>query len=107
MRFPLTSPRSICSNRIRMLTTREVAKRLGIDTRTLNRYIRVKKVPPPQTIQFGGFRVHSWNEEDVERLRRLLPKIANGRKTRYQKLRETQKAPPKAAAPHKRKTKKK
>ncbi len=55
-----------------MLTTRQVAKQLGIDTRTLNRYIRVKKVPAPETIQFGGFRVHSWSKEDVEQVRKLF-----------------------------------
>ncbi len=90
-----------------MLTTRQVAKQLGIDTRTLNRYIRVKKVPAPETIQFGGFRVHSWSKEDVDQLRKLLPKIANGRKTRYQKLREKQKAPAGVPAPHKRRKRKK
>lgn len=90
-----------------MLTTKEVARRLGIDTRTLNRYVRVKKVPAPKTIQFGRFRVHSWSEEDVEHLRKLLPKIANGRKTRYQKLRDKEKAQPRAAALPKPKKKKK
>jgi predicted DNA-binding transcriptional regulator AlpA len=73
-----------------MLTTTQVAKRLGIDPKTLSRYIAAKKVPTPKVIQFGGFRVHSWDEDDVDRLRALLPKIANGRKTRYQKLREKQ-----------------
>jgi hypothetical protein len=33
----------------------------------------------------GGIKVHAWTASDIERTRKLLPKIANGRKTRYQK----------------------
>ena len=29
--------------------------------------------------------MHLWTEPDIERLRKLLPKIKNGRKLRYQK----------------------
>ena len=68
-----------------MLTTRQVAKRLGIAAKTLSRYVIAGKVPTPRIIQFGKFRVHSWTEPEVEQLRELLPKIANGRKTRHQK----------------------
>jgi hypothetical protein len=32
-------------------------------------------------------RVHDWTEKEIERVRKLLPKIANGRKTRYKKNR--------------------
>jgi hypothetical protein len=45
-------------------------------------------VPTPQIIKAGGNTVHLWTEEEIEHVRKLLPKIANGRKTRYQKLRE-------------------
>jgi hypothetical protein len=49
-----------------------------------------------------------WTEEEIEHVRKLLPKIVNGRQTRYPKLREKQKAQPRAAVPHKtRKPKKK
>lgn len=50
-----------------------------------------------------------WSERDVERLREALPKIANGRKTRYQKLRDKQKegAQARAPGPHNRRAKKK
>jgi len=44
---------------------------------------------------------HIWTEEEIERIRKLLPKIANGRKTRYSKLREKQQPQPGAALPHK------
>jgi predicted DNA-binding transcriptional regulator AlpA len=68
-----------------LLTTRQVAKKLGLTAATLSRYISAKKIPAPEIIRVGSFHVHSWTDADVERLRELLPKIANGRKTRYQK----------------------
>jgi predicted transcriptional regulator len=67
------------------LTTREAARRLGISAAALSRYVSRKKVFEPQLVEIGRLRVHSWTEEDVERLRVLLPKIANGRKTRHKK----------------------
>ena len=63
--------------------------------KTLARYIETGKVPAPEVIHFGKFRVHSWTEEQIERVRKLLPKIKNGRKTRYQK----QKNKPQAKKP--------
>jgi predicted DNA-binding transcriptional regulator AlpA len=66
-------------------STREAAEKLGIDPTTLSRYIAAKKVPEPTTIRLGRFRVHAWTEAEIEHVRRLLPKIANGRKTRYKK----------------------
>jgi hypothetical protein len=83
------------------LTTRQAAKKLGIDPGTLSRYVSSKKIPEPQVVEVGGFRVHSWSEEQIENVRKLLPKIANGRKTRWQRQREKQKSQPKAAVPHK------
>jgi hypothetical protein len=61
---------------------------LGIEPKTLSRYIAAGKVPTPKTVQLGGLRVHAWSERDIEHLRKLLPKIRNGRKTRYKKQRE-------------------
>jgi predicted DNA-binding transcriptional regulator AlpA len=89
-----------------MITTRQAAKKLGIGAKTLSNYIAVKKVPAPQVIKLGKFVVHAWTEAEIEHVRQLLPKIANGRKTRYSKLREKQKAQPKKAAPRKPKKKK-
>jgi hypothetical protein len=71
-------------------STRYAARKLGIDAGTLSRYITTKKIPAPKTVEIGGLRVHSWTEQDIERIRALLPKIANGRKTRYQKQRKKQ-----------------
>ena len=64
---------------------------MGIDATTLSRYISAGKVPEPKVLQVGRFRVHSWTEAEVEHVRKLLPKIANGRKTRYRKKRSAKK----------------
>jgi len=69
-------------------STRQAAKMLGIAPKTLSHYIAVGKVPTPKTVHLGGLRVHQWSERDIEHLRELLPKIENGRKTRYIKQRE-------------------
>jgi len=58
---------------------------LGISAPTLSNYIKVGKIPEPKSVTVGGITVHIWTEADIEHLRQLLPKIANGRKTRYQK----------------------
>lgn len=75
---------------------------LGIAHTTLAHYIETGKVPPPEGVIPGIRPTHAWTEEEIENLRQLLPKISNGRKTRYKK------AQPRAAVPHKsRKPKKK
>ena len=90
------------------LSTREAAKKLRIDHSTLANYIAIGKAPSPEAITVGRRVVHMWTEEQVEHLRKLLPKIANGRKTRYQKLRKNQQASTGVPVPHKkRRTKKK
>jgi hypothetical protein len=66
-------------------STREAAKRLGLDPTTLSRYIAAKKVPAPKAVTTGGITVHLWTREDIERVRKLLPKIKNGRKLRYKR----------------------
>ncbi len=73
------------------LSTREAAKRLGIAHNTLALYIRVGKLPAPRSVATGSTTVHVWSEDDVERVRKLLPKIANGRKTRWRRQREAEK----------------
>jgi predicted transcriptional regulator len=100
---------------MKLYSTTQAAKQLGITPKSLSRYIAAKKVPTPQVLESGKITHHVWTEEEVENLRQLLPKIANGRKTRYKKHSavSTQqsakaKAQPRAAVPHrKRKPKKK
>jgi transposase len=88
-------------------STREAAKKLGLHHATLAQYIAAKKVPTPEAVTTGKTTTHLWTEADIEHVRQLLPKIANGRKTRYQKLRKQE---PQAGAPalqKKKKTKRK
>jgi len=66
-------------------STREAAVKLGIPHPTLAHYIKIGKVPRPKSFTSGGMTIHIWTDDDIERVRKLLPKIANGRKTRYQK----------------------
>jgi predicted DNA-binding transcriptional regulator AlpA len=66
-------------------STRQAAKKLGLAHSTLANYVATGKVPTPKSVTTGTTAVHIWSEEDIENIRRLLPKIANGRKTRYQK----------------------
>lgn len=72
-------------------STSQAAKRLGIGIRTLSRYVAEGKVPAPTIIVAGGNTVHLWTESEIDAVRKLLPKIANGRKTRWQRQREGQK----------------
>jgi predicted site-specific integrase-resolvase len=70
---------------MKRLSTREAARKLGIDHATLSNYLAVGKLPAPETVTVGRRIVHMWTEEQIERVHQLLPKIANGRKTRYKK----------------------
>jgi len=87
-------------------STREAAKKLGISLISIQRYIAEGKIPAPPLLKVGKGKLRIWTDEDIEHVRQLLPKIANGRKTRYSKLREKQEAQTKSPVPHKTKKKK-
>jgi len=99
------------------LSTNQVAKKLGLTSASLTRYILAGKVAAPPETMAGGMRMRLWSESDIEQLRKALPKIANGRKTRYQKkqsavsTQQSAKTKPKpqpgAAVPHASRKKKK
>jgi len=67
------------------LSTREAAKKLGLSFTSLNRYIAAKKIPLPPLVRVGGVRVRLWSDQDIAKVQAVLPKIKNGRKTRYKK----------------------
>jgi predicted site-specific integrase-resolvase len=101
---------------MKTFSTNQAARKLGITSMTLSRYIRTGKVPKPKSATSGGMTIHFWTGAEIEHLRQLLPKIVNGRKTRYQKQKgKTQKPQPKpahgapgsSAVPHKERKKKK
>jgi predicted DNA-binding transcriptional regulator AlpA len=77
---------------MKQYSTREVAKKLGLSLLTIQRYIAADKIPVPPVLNVGGGKLRIWTDQDIEKVREVLPKIANGRKTRYQKLREKQKS---------------
>jgi hypothetical protein len=67
-------------------STREAAKKLGITGVALGRHIQKGKISPPaRTVQVAGKTIHAWTSSEIEQVRQLLLKIANGRKTRYKK----------------------
>ena len=68
-----------------IFSTRQAARKLGINAGTLSRYISLKKVPAPKTVRFGNLKVHAWSQKEIEVVRKLLPKIENGRHIRYKK----------------------
>jgi predicted site-specific integrase-resolvase len=88
-------------------STREAAKKLGINYDTLAHYIAVGKVPAPEIVTVGRRVVHMWTEAEIEHVRKLLPKIANGRKTRYKKQSALSSQHSAKAKPKKQKPKKK
>jgi len=90
--FSLTLPFSIVYAWLQMicLSTREAARKLGLSASGLSKYIRLGRIPAPAMVKTGGSNVHAWTEDDIERVRKLLPKIANGRKTRYRKKKKPQ-----------------
>ena len=89
------------------VSTRQVAKMLGLSHVALVRYMADGKIPTPDTIEIGGLRVHTWTDEEIEHVRQLLPRIANGRKTRYKKQSAKTKAQPKSTVPRKKRSSKK
>jgi predicted site-specific integrase-resolvase len=86
-------------------STRQAAKKLGIAHNTLSQYITAGKIPLPASVIPGIRPTHLWTDAEIEHIRKLLPKIANGRKTCYQKLRAKQKAQAKSPVPRKPKKK--
>jgi len=70
-------------------STRRAAQILGISGSTLDRYLRIGKVPAPKSVEISGRRMYLWTAEDIERVRKLLPTIEDGRTTRHRKARES------------------
>ena len=93
-------------------STRDAAKKLGITAAALSRYIKDKKVPAPRIVETGKASIHLWTLAEIEHVRQILPKIANGRKTRYKKqsapgdqqaIKTKKKTQARVPAPHKKK----
>jgi len=76
---------------MKIISTRQAAKKLRLHFDTLARYISSGRLPAPTILEVGTRTVRAWTEKEIEEARKLLPKIANGRKTRWQRKRETEK----------------
>jgi predicted transcriptional regulator len=68
---------------MKIYSSAQAAKELGLTPAAITQYIKTGKIPTPKMME--GAHRYLWSEQDIERVRKLLPKIANGRKTRYQK----------------------
>ena len=88
LQSPLTileERQSIGCNIANSSSTRQAAKILGLGSSTLARYIAGGKVPAPKVVQVGDKTVHIWTSRDIEKVRKLLPNIKDGRTTRHPK----------------------
>jgi excisionase family DNA binding protein len=70
-------------NPMRYLSTKEVARKVGIGRGTLERWLSTGKVRAPRTAQIGKGRFRYWLDVDVERVREY--KRQNYRKGRGRK----------------------
>jgi hypothetical protein len=67
---------------MRTYSTREAAKMLGITMMTLHRHVVAGNVTVPPVQHVGGSRFRAWKKSDVERVRKQMLRIVDGRKRR-------------------------
>lgn len=65
------------------LSTQDVARQVGINRVTLERWLSSGKVPAPKTLRFGKSEFRDWTDAAVERVRKY--KAAHYRKGRGRK----------------------
>jgi len=68
------------------LSTQDVARKLGINRVTLERWLSCGKVKAPKTVRFGQSEFRNWTAEDVARVWKF--KQVNYRKGRGRKPRQ-------------------
>ena len=69
---------------MKRFSSSQVAKMLGLTDASLSRYIKAGKVSAPPETMAGAMRMRLWSEAEIEQLRKALPNIPDGRKTRHQ-----------------------
>lgn len=57
-------------------STREAAKKLGVNLVTLQRHIAAKTIKPPPIQKVGGVSIRLWTNRDIERARKFSPALA-------------------------------
>ena len=65
------------------LSTEEVAKKVGVNRVTLERWLSSGKISAPKTVRFGRNEFRNWTAADIERVRKY--KQDNYRKGRGRK----------------------
>ncbi len=66
---------------------------------TLNRHIAAGKVRVPKVKLVSGLAKRVWTDRDIERVRKQLPKIANGRRKENKRKKARKKKVSKAGLP--------
>ena len=66
-------------------STAQAARILRVSRMTLYRYIVTRKITPPPMKRVGGVKIRLWTQSDIERVRKKLPKIKNGRRKKGRK----------------------
>ena len=61
-------------------STKQAAQKLGIAHVTLQHYISVGKIKAPRVQKLGNVKARLWYAADIEKVRKQLPNIANGRR---------------------------
>jgi hypothetical protein len=67
-------------NRMKRYSNREAAAQLDMSLMTLHRYVRARKIPVPKILSDLDAYYHPWTQTDIERVRKRLPSVTNGRK---------------------------
>ena len=72
---------------MRTYSTAQVAKMVGVNRVTLQRWLLAGKIAEPRRIRNGGINARIWTDRDVERVRKY--KTAHYRKGRGRKKKKT------------------
>jgi len=74
------------------ISTQDVAREVGINRVTLERWLSSGKIRPPKTISYGKNEFRDWTARDVERVRKYKQKNyrkGRGRKPKPKKRRDS------------------
>lgn len=68
-----------------LFSTREAAKKLGVNLVTLQRHIAARTIRVPALQRVGGVKVRLWSHRDIENARMIFADIKPGRKPKATK----------------------
>jgi predicted site-specific integrase-resolvase len=67
---------------MKSVSTRQAARKLGVSLVSLQRYIAAGKITAPKLRALGNVHIRLWTVRDINRVRKELPGIKNGRSKR-------------------------